>query len=497
MQNQPPFTACVPYADLFSQKDAPLLDALLAYAKRRMLPFHMPGHRGGGFAEGVWRRRGKDLFSLDLTEISEVVSGRDLDFFWRAAEELAARAFGARRSYFLVNGASSGILAALLSVGCPGAKILIARNCHLSVINGLILSGLLPVFIPPRWIDGHPALPPRTVVEEALRRHPDAVALLVTNPGYQGICGPLAGVAAAAESAGIPLLVDEAHGGHLCYLDREVEASAAGADLWVWGTHKLMGSLTQTGLLHLGSEKIPADRVEQALSLIGSTSPSYILLASLDSTRRHLYLNGRELFARAAVYGEKIRKELSNLPGVKVLTGEELPPGYGLDPLKVVFSLAPAGWPGYAAEKVLREKYRVQVEYADSRNVYLIISPAQKPGEIRGLLKACRALAESRGPGLDEKTTPPPFSGGELFLPPREAVAAVSTRVPLRAAAGRVAAGWVAAYPPGIPLWIPGERITGAMVEWALAFQAAGGCLRGVQGDLTPVVAGGARAGKS
>lgn len=461
----------------------------MAYGKRRMLPFHMPGHRRGGFAERVWRRKGKDLFPLDLTELPEVACGRDLDFFWRAAEELAARAFDARRSYFLVNGASSGILAALLSVGRPGAKILIARNCHLSVINGLVLSGLLPVFIPPRWIDGHPALPSPTTIEEALRRHPDAVALFVTNPGYQGIYGPLAGVAAAARTAGLPLLVDEAHGGHLRYLGREVEASAVGADLWVWGTHKLMGSLTQTGLLHLGSEKIPAGRVEQALSLTGSTSPSYILLASLDSTRRHLYLHGRELFARAAAYGEKIRNELANLPGVKVLTGEELPKGYHLDPLKVAFSLAPAGWPGYAAEKVLREEYRVQVEYADLHNLYLIISPAQKPREIRGLLKACRALAGTRGPGGDEKTAPPPFSGGEPLLPPREAVSAVAARVPLRAAAGRVAAGWVAAYPPGIPLWTPGERITGAMVEWALAFRAAGGWLRGLEGDLVRVVA--------
>ncbi len=482
---------------MFTQEDAPLFEALLAYTKRRMFPFHMPGHRGGAFAERAWRRRGKNLFPLDLTEVSEVAAGRDLDFFWRAAEELAAQAFDARRSYFLVNGASSGILAALLSVGRPGAKILIARNCHLSVINGLVLSGLVPVFLTPRWIDGHPALPSPAVVEEALRRHPDAVALLVTNPGYQGIYGPLAELAATAKAAGVPLLVDEAHGGHLRFLGREVDASAAGADLWVWGTHKLMGSLTQTGLLHLGPEKIAPGRVEQALSLINSTSPSYLLLASLDSTRRHLYRYGRELFARAAASGERIRKELSDLPGVKVLTEKDLPPGYGLDPLKVVFSLAPAGWPGYAVEKVLREKYRVQVEYADLRNVYLIVSPAQRPGEVRGLCKACRALAKTHGPGVGEERTPPPLTAGELLLTPREAASAATTWVPLPAAAGRVAAGWVAAYPPGIPLWIPGERITGTMLEWAAAFQAAGGCLRGLHGGMVWVVAGAGDAGET
>lgn len=488
MQNRSSFAARVSRAHTFSQKDAPLLDALIAYGKRRMLPFHMPGHRGGGFAEPVWRRRGKNLLPLDLTEIKEVVSGRDLDFFWRAAEELAARAFGARRSYFLVNGASSGILAALLAVGRPGAKILIARNCHVSVVNGLILSGLIPVFIPPRWIDGHPALPPRTAVEETLQRHPEAVALLVTNPGYHGIYGPLTEIAALTKTAGIPLLVDEAHGGHLRYLDRRFEASVAGADLWVWGVHKLMGSLTQTGLLHLGSEKIPAGRVEQALALTGSTSPSYILLASLDSTRRHLYLRGREMFTRAAACGEKIRKELFKLPGIKVLTGEQLPAEYNLDPTKVVFSLTPAGWTGYAAEEILRKKYRIQLEYADLSNLYLFISPAQKSREIRILLKACRDLAETGGPGAGKTITPPPFSGEGLFFTPREAVCASSTSVPLRAAAGRVAAGWVAAYPPGIPLWIPGEKITGVMQEWALRFQAAGGCLRGLERDMARVM---------
>lgn len=171
------------------------------------------------------------------------------------------------------------------------------------------------------------------------------------------------------------------------------------------------------------------------------------------------------------------------------MTEKDLPPGYGLDPLKVVFSLAPAGWPGYAVEEVLREKYRVQAEYADLRNVYLIISPAQKPGEIRALCKACQALAKTRGPGVIEKTTPPPFAAGELLLPPREAVVAAAAWVPLAAAAGRVAAGWVAAYPPGIPLWIPGERITGEMLAWATTFQAAGGCLRGLHGGMVRVMA--------
>src|SRR5690554_195024 len=469
------------------QKDAPLLEGLLAYRQKKMLPFHMPGHRGGSGSEPIWRRMGKKLLSLDLTELKEIVPGRDLEFLLQAAEELAAKAIGARRTYFLVNGASGGIISALLAAGTPGKKILVARNCHLSVVNGLILSGLSPVFLSPRWIDGHPAVPAPAVVKEALRRHPEAVALLVTNPGYHGIYGPLPEIGAAAKQAGVPLLVDEAHGGHLHYLGLEVEATAAGADLWVWGVHKIMGSLTQTGMLHLGPGKIDPGRVEQALALTGTTSPSYILLASLDSTRRQLYLHGREMFARAAALGGKIRKELRKTTGIELLEEEQLPAGYGLDPTKIVLSFTPSGCSGLAAAELLRKKYRIQPEYADLHNLYFFIAPVQRTGEIRTLLRACRGLAGTGGPERT-KVGPPPWSCRPPVLSPREAFQSRLVNVPLPDAVGKVAAGWVAAYPPGIPLWIPGERITREMTEWVFDFQQAGGYVRGVENSIIQIM---------
>ena len=298
----------------------------------------------------------------------------------------------------------------------------------------------------PGGFHGHPRCHPhhhhRRKLSGATR---DTVALFVTNPGYQGFYGPLAGSRQPPEPPAFPCWWMRLTAGTCVTWAVVVEASAVGADLWVWGTHKLCGSESDSdGLLHLGWRKSPP----AGLSRTSTDDRFYHLLASLDSTWRHLYLHGREFFARAAAYGEKIRNELANLPGVKVLTGEELPKGYHLDPLKVAFFPGAGGMAGYAAEKVLREEYRVQVEYADLHKLYLIISPAQKPREIRGLLKACRALAGTRGPGGDEKQRHRLFpAGNRFYLPGR-----LFPPSPPGSRCRRLQAGW----PPGG--WRPTRR---------------------------------------
>src|SRR5690554_18589 len=265
---------------LFQQADAPLFQGLIRYAERvrtkQMVQFHMPGHRSGRGVDPLFRRYGHALLGLDLTELKEVNYGHDPDFLLTAAEELAAEAFGAKTTFFLVNGASIGIGASLLALNSPGAEVLVARNCHLSMVNGLILSGMKPRFIPPRWIEGLPVLPSAEAVEQAVGETPKAAGIFLTNPGYSGIYGPLDRVATVAKQYNLPLLIDEAHGGHLHYLGVQ-EAAQVGADLWVWGAHKILGALTQTGLLHIGGEFIEARRVGEALQLLASTSPSYLL----------------------------------------------------------------------------------------------------------------------------------------------------------------------------------------------------------------------------
>lgn len=491
----------------YTQEDAPLLEGLINYSHRGVAPFHTPGHRGGKGAHALLQKLGGQLLALDLTELKGLNLGRDPDFLLRSAEELAAEAFGAKRTFFLVSGASIGIMAGLLSLGASGREVLVARDCHLSVINGLILSGIKPVFISPCWVGGFPVLPSPAKVEEALAKTPNAAALLVTNPGYHGIYGPVEKLAEITRQAGIPLVVDEAHGGHLSYLSPEpVGAGPLGADLWVWGVHKMMGSLTQTGMLHLNSDLLQAEAIRAALELLGTTSPSYILLASLDAARHQLYHHGREMFSKAAGFGELIREGIRNIDNIRVLSPQELPPGYGLDPTKVAISLRSAGLTGIEAEEILFRRYRIQPEYADSDYLYFFISYAQQEKEIEDLIAACHALAKGRvavnaGPsktarraedpenrkgdpssaGNNSRLGPPPWADQAPPVSPREAFFSASEEVTLAEAAHRLAADTVAAYPPGVPLWIPGEMITTEMVEWAQGLQRIGGFVKGIK----------------
>lgn len=490
----------------YTQEDAPLFEGLINYSRRGIAPFHTPGHRGGRGTPTLFRKLGGQLLALDLTELKGLNLGRDPDFLLRSAEELAAEAFGARKTFFLVSGASIGIMAGLLSLDASGREVLVARDCHLSVINGLILSGIKPVFISPCWVGGFPILPSPAKVEEALANTPNAAALLVTNPGYHGIYGPVEKLAQIAHRKGIPLVVDEAHGGHLSFLSAEPQgAGPLGADLWVWGVHKMMGSLTQTGMLHLNSDLLQAEAIRAALELLCTTSPSYILLASLDAARRQLYHQGREMFTKAAGFGESIREGIRNIDNIRVLSPQELPPGYGLDPTKVAISLRSAGFTGIEAEEVLFQRYRIQPEYADSDYLYFFISYAQREKEIEDLITACHELAEGRvaanvGPsktaqradhagdrqgdpssaGNNRRLGPPPWTDQAPPVSPREAFFSPSEEVTLAKAAHRLAAETVAAYPPGVPLWIPGEMITSEMVEWAQGLQRIGGFLKGI-----------------
>ncbi len=474
----------------FAQKDAPLFDNFHQYSRREIAAFHTPGHRGGRGCEGLFRRLGGDLLALDLTELKGANLEQDPDFLLRAAEKLAAEAFGAAHSYFLVNGASSGVVTAFLALKGKGSTVLVARNAHVSVLNGLVLSGLKPIFLSPTWVEGLPCLPAAETVAKALAAHPQVAGVFVTNPGYHGIYGPLDAIATLCQARKVPLVVDEAHGGHLRYIDPAIpEASRVGADLWVWGLHKLMGSLTQTGVLHLGSTVFSREAVEEALTLVSSTSPSYLLLSSLDSARRQLYFHGREMFTQAAELGSFLRRSCRDRPRLKIMTAAHLPPGYGLDPTKVVVSLTAAGWSGLDAEEILRRKYGVQAEYADRDYLYFFISYAQKKQEVTALGEALLALAATPGPERgSRRLNPPPWAEAPLRLSPRAATQRPAVYLNLAEAAGQIAAGWVGAYPPGIPLWVPGEEITRSMLEWLTAFQAHGGYVRGLQQGKVKVI---------
>ncbi len=468
------------------QRTAPLFDGLLHYLARSMTAFHTPGHRGGRGLDELFA--GANLLALDLTELPDL-DGASVEQRRAEAEGLAAEFFGAETSHFLVNGATEGILALLLSLGKPGDTVIVAGDCHLSVIHGLILADLNPVFLPPQWVPGWslPMLPDAQTLRRAVAEHPGVCGVWLTHPSYAGVIGNIQALAQVVHDYNLPLLLDEAHGGYLQLAGIKTPEARDVADAWVQGAHKIMGSLTQTGLLHLKGKRLDHDRVARSLAWVRSTSPSYLLLASLDTLRRRLASRGEADFGRAVEKSNTLRRQLA-AAGVCMLqagSGES----FQIDPLKLVVSFLDSGWTGPAAWRVLAEEFRVQPEFFDRDRVGFFFSGAQQEQDWSLL---ARALAEinARKYSAIPSLGPPPLERRETVLRPREAAFANSRDLPLLQAGDCIAASAVAPYPPGIPLWVPGERILAEAVRWLADFLAAGGHVTGLApGGLVPVVA--------
>jgi arginine/lysine/ornithine decarboxylase len=465
------------------QDRAPLFEGLRRYLSHHFTAFHTPGHRGG--AGLIEFSEGPGVLAMDLTELADL-DGETIQS-WRAeAEQLASEFFGADQSHFLVNGATEGIQALALSIGEPGDEVIVVRDCHLSVIHGMILAGLKPVFISPDWLRDWnlPVLPPVSALEEALIKHPRAKAVWVTHPSYAGVIGDIHAWAETAHRAGKLFVVDEAHGGYLSLIDPSFPEAREVADAWVHGAHKIMGSMTQTGFLHLRHGRWDERRVKSALDWVRSTSPSYPLLCSLDLIRRRLCQEGARDLQRLAQSASTLRQALSTA-GIQVLTGEG---GYRQDPVKIVLSWLPQGIDGYEAQRRLRSEYRIQAEYADGENVIFFLSPFQAPDELKMLATAGQRIAAGSQRPPIPRMSPPILKHGMPALSPREAAFKPGMLVEVDQAAGKVAASVIAPYPPGIPLWVYGEVIEEAQVAWLKAFLAAGGDVVGMVENKIPVL---------
>lgn len=459
------------------QREAPLVAALAAYRERELLPFHIPGHKQGRAAppplDTLW---GPGLWQMDLTEVPGLDDLHTPRGAIKRAQELAARAFGAEETFFLVNGSSAGVMAMLGAVCNPGDEIILPRNCHRSVTAGLVLSGAVPVYLAPAVLPpfGIPLGIRAEEVEEALEKHPRAKAVLVVTPSYYGICSDLAPIAAAAHSRGIPLLVDGAHGPHLGFHPDLPEAAlAAGADLVVHSTHKVLTSLTQSSLLHRQGGRIDRERLAHMLRLVQTSSPSYLLMASLDACRRQLALRGRELLDGLLGLAQEVRERIGTLPGLQLLDPEDLPRGFALDPTRLTVNVQGAGFSGPEAAAFLAEQ-GVQPEMADPANVVFIMTVADDTTTAEGLTRALAALAAARKPPREGRQVLEALPLPPLRLPPREAVFAPRERVPLARAQNRIAGEALIPYPPGIPLLNPGEEITLEVLAAFAEMRAAG-----------------------
>ena len=494
------------------QSKAPLLEALKTYSKKDIAYFCVPGHRKERGIDPEFAMLAKDgIFGIDLTETPLTDDLHAPSGPIKEAEALAAELWGSDHARFLVNGSTCGNIAMIMSAAlvglnglpaCNGQTIAIARNSHRSALSGLILSGAAPIYLQPDILRSFNStgcnipnfgIPGKTdpnfsipggidpgKVEELFKAHPECKGLLITSPTYYGICSDLKSIADICHRHGALLMVDEAHGAHLHVSeDLPADALSCGADMCVQSTHKTCGSLTQSSILHVKDGLADIDSVDSALRMIQSSSPSYILMASLDAARRDLAKNGSAQAARAVRLAEDARTAINKIPGLSCLDKSAIGKAsiFDLDLSRLVVNVSGAGLRGHDVRKTLFDKYEIDTEMADENNIVAVITWANTEEEIGRLTAALKEIALNAQEAYNEQKIA--FSPVEacisptiksnlmadhstptIALSPREAYFAPKERISWEDASGRISAETIAPYPPGIPLVCPGELIT-------------------------------------
>ncbi len=460
--------------------NVPLYKAVMQYSRSKPTPFHMPGHKLG---RGIPKEFLENLELLDVTEIRGTDNLHYPEGPVKEAQMLAAEAFGADRTYFLVNGSTCGIMAAILTLCRPGDKIIVGRDCHKSVINGIVLAGAHPVYIKPEFDNnfGISTVTPPSAVEEALDRFPDAVGVIVTRPNYYGICSDVEKIAAIAHRKGKVLVVDEAHGAHLNFSGRLPESSIRlGADICVQSAHKTLPAFTQGAYLHVGSPRIDLEKLEFNLRILQTTSPSYIIMVMLDIAREIMAKAGKSLIDNLLDEIGVFREGISRLENVEMLTKDDIFGGEH-DETRIVLNFRKTGITGFDADRILRDEYNIQIEMADFYNAVCIATVADRKDDFEKLFSAVSEIS-NRFAG---NSPLPDNIVKELEIPrpvlnPKEAVMSKSERVPLNRAVGRICTSVVTPYPPGVPVICPGETVTEDIVEHIYAILKAGGAVNGL-----------------
>jgi arginine/lysine/ornithine decarboxylase len=474
------------------QLRTPLFDAMVSLAESRKVSFHTPGHKSGkGISTRFRKFVGPKIFTIDLTTLDEVDSLQNPTGVIKEAQELAAKAAGADRSYFLVNGTTVGNHAMVASTTGPGETILIARNCHRSVLTGLIVSGARPVFFPPVF-DRDLKLTLNVTFEAAkaaIDDNPDARAILVTSPNYYGLCADIERIIPYARGKGMIALVDEAHGPHLKYHPKLPRcALEAGADLCVQSTHKIVGGMTQASMLHAKADRIDIEDVTKTLKLLQTTSPSYILMASLDLARMQMATEGKKLLNRAIKLAEDARVQINTIPGITCF-GKERAKAVemaDMDVTKLTITVSDLGLSGYHVSQILNTRFGIQVEMADPFHVLVIVSIGDRQDDLARLVEALKQIAAETG--LQRALLPldkvhPPVLANRSVMTPRDAFYSDTELVSVDQAAGRVSAEIVTVYPPGIPLLVPGEEVSREAIDYLSSMAGLGAIIDGLSAN--------------
>ncbi len=415
---------------------------------------------------------GDNALSIDLINIAPLDDLHQPMGVIEEAQKLAADAYGADHTFFSVQGTSGAIMTMIMTVCSEGDKIIVPRNVHKSVLAAIIFVGAKPVFIQPardKNLGIDHGIPTRSV-RRALEKHPDAKAVLVINPTYYGVCTNLKEIVDLVHSYNMPVLVDEAHGVLIHFHDKlPMSAMEAGADMAATSVHKLGGSMTQSSVLNVKGNRVNPKRIQTIISMLTTTSTSYILLASLDTARRHLALNGHAMAERTielAQYTRKQINEISNLYcfGEEIL-GEEAT--YNFDPTKICVHVRKLGITGFEVENWLRDHYNIEVEMSDMYNILCLITPGDTQENVDTLLEALRELSHMNDDVVEVKEVVIKVPAiPQLTLTPRDAFYGETEILPFKDAADRIIAEFIYVYPPGIPILLPGEVITQELIDY-------------------------------
>lgn len=466
------------------QNRAPILEALDRLRKMRVVPFDVPGHKRGRGNKELTDFLGEKCLSIDVNSMKPLDNLCHPVSVIKEAEELAAEAFGAAYTYFMVGGTTSSVQAMILSVCKRGDKIILPRNVHRSAINALILCGAIPVYVNPETnVELGISLGMSVAnVKKAIEEHPDAKAILINNPTYYGICSNLVEITKLAHANGMKVLADEAHGTHFYFGNNlPISGMKAGVDMASVSMHKSGGSLTQSSFLLIGPG-MNKDYVRQVINLTQTTSGSYLLMSSLDISRKQLALHGEEIFEKVEQLTQYARDEINHIGGYyayskELVNGDTI---YDFDQTKLAVNTFGTGLAGIEVYDLLRDEYDIQIEFGDIGNILAYISVGDSYKDVERLVSALSEINRLY------RKDPTDMLRQEYINPtvvtaPQEAFYTEKISLPIAKTKGHVCAEFVMCYPPGIPILAPGERITEEIIAYIQYAKKKGCFLTGTE----------------
>lgn len=456
-----------------NQKETPILDAVIKIAKRKQISFQTPGHSNGASVFKPLKKIIKSgYYFMDISVCDNVDSLSEPTSFIKKGQELLASAYGVKKSYFLVNGSTVGNIAMMLSAFKEGDKVIVPRNAHKSVVNASIIAKIHPVWVP-NYVNNSINIAYNLFeeqVETALNNNPDAKAVFLSSPTYSGLTANIKKISKITQKKGILLLVDEAWGAHFRFCSKLPESATKYADLTINSMHKTLPVSNQGSVLHFNSNKIDYKKVETILGMLQTTSPSYVLLANMDATRKQLFFAGEKIFGELIDLSSYIKKQINKMIYFRSITKEEIPSMFELDPIKITISIKNSPVCGYELEKILLTQFNIQVEASSIDHVLIVLKPGTTKKHANKLVSALKTIEKRNMGEYNPKhcyPTYPNFSN-KIVMSPYMVVNKESKLINISNSRGMINSNTISIYPPGIPVLLPGEEISQEIINYLL-----------------------------